>query len=119
MHHTLLVKRIYDPIEPNDGLRVLIDRLWPRGVRKSDERIGVWLKEIAPSTDLRTWFHQHPEQFAAFAEAYERELLLDEAHTTVVNQLRLWLADQPVTLLYAAKNREKNHAHVLQSFILR
>lgn len=118
MHHRLLVKRIYDPKEPNDGLRVLIDRLWPRGVRKSDERMDVWLKEIAPSSDLRTWFHQNPEQFVAFAEAYERELLLDAAHATAVNQLRLWHTEQPITLLYAAKDREKNHAQVLQSFIL-
>ncbi len=106
-------KRIYDEPRKEDGLRVLVDRLWPRGVRKEDARIDVWAKTLAPSTELRKWFAHDPDKFAEFSAKYQAELaLVDRAEFTET------FADHAtVTLLYAAKSETCNHATVLRDFL--
>jgi uncharacterized protein YeaO (DUF488 family) len=107
-------KRIYDPAEPDDGFRILVDRLWPRGISKERAMIDVWLKEIAPSADLRTWFGHRPDRFSAFAVRYVNELDQNSA----VDQLREIVASNPVvTLLYGAKDTAVNHAVVLAEYL--
>jgi uncharacterized protein YeaO (DUF488 family) len=108
------VKRIYDDPTPGDGLRVLVDRLWPRGVSKERAAIDLWLKEVAPSSELRTWFGHRPDRFSAFAARYIDELDGNPA----VDQLRGVAASSPtVTLLYGAKDEVINHAVVLADYI--
>jgi uncharacterized protein YeaO (DUF488 family) len=104
------VKRIYDPPDRKDGARVLVDRLWPRGVRKEAAELTVWLKEIAPSDELRRWFGHDPARFAAFSRRYRAELT---ANSEAVERLRDLMKDGPVTLLYAAHDTEHNEARVL------
>lgn len=104
------LKRIYEQPEADDGYRILVDRLWPRGIRKADARLDAWLKDIAPSDELRKDLHAHPEKYVEFRARYEREL---EQHAAVVNELRARIAAGPVTLLYAAKDTEHNNARAL------
>jgi uncharacterized protein YeaO (DUF488 family) len=105
----LQLKRVYEPPAPEDGRRVLVDRLWPRGLRKDAAHIDVWLKEIAPSTALRRWFGHQPDRWEGFRERYAQELKGQPA----VEQLRQIMAAGPVTLLFAAKDIEHNDAVVL------
>ena len=111
------IKRIYEPYSKDDGYRILIDRLWPRGIRKEDAHIDVWLKEIAPSTELRQWFHQNEPDDAhwhQFVKSYKAELEKSDA----VEELIIDIEDHKiVTLLYAAKSEDHNHALVLLEFI--
>src|SRR5690606_24873851 len=97
-----------------DGLRVLVDRLWPRGVSKTQANIDVWLKEVAPSPDLRIWFGHEPERFAEFSTQYRSELDNNPA-VERIEQLESY--NKTVTLLYAAKDPTINHAVVLQDFL--
>jgi len=107
---TLRTKRIYDDPEPGDGCRVLVDRLWPRGVSKDRATLDRWLKEVAPSPELRTWFGHRADRFAEFAERYTAELAANPA----VAELRALLRAHPaVTLVYGARDTEVNHAVVL------
>ncbi len=109
------IKRIYEPYAENDGYRILIDKLWPRGIKKEDARIDKWLKEIAPSTALRKWFNHEPEKWDQFRQKYHAEL----ESSTALNELRADLHQHKnITLLFAAKNEDYNHAIVLQQFIL-
>jgi uncharacterized protein YeaO (DUF488 family) len=109
------VKRIYDPPHSKDGARVLVDRLWPRGVRKEAAKLTLWLKEIAPSTDLRKWFGHDPARFAEFARRYRVEL---SANKDAVDRLHdLVKAGPVVTLLYAAHDTEHNEARVLADYL--
>jgi uncharacterized protein YeaO (DUF488 family) len=113
---TIRTKRIYDEPGPADGFRVLVDRLWPRGVSRERASIDLWLKEVAPSSDLRTWFGHRPERFADFAARYAAELDGNPA----VDQLRQLVASNPtVTLLYAAKDEAANQAVVLAEYLAR
>ncbi len=109
------IKRIYEPAEKKDGYRMLIDRLWPRGVKKEAANIDLWLKDIAPTAALRTWFHEAPvERWPEFKSKYRNELLKNEA----VNELtELIEKHQKVTLLYGAKDEKHNHALILQGFL--
>lgn len=110
------VKRIYEPFSKDDGFRVLVDRLWPRGMKKEDAHIDTWLKEIAPSTELRKWFHQETgtERWEPFVKAYQKEL----KESTAVDVLRSYIdSHQVVTLLFAVKDDEHNHALVLREFM--
>lgn len=108
------IKRIYDKPAKTDGMRVLVDRLWPRGVSKAEAHLDAWLKEIAPSSKLRTWFNHKPEKFEDFSKKYIAEL----SHNTAVAEMkRLLTKNQTVTLLYAAKSPTINHAIVLQKFL--
>ncbi|HEY2068972.1 MAG TPA: DUF488 domain-containing protein [Rhizomicrobium sp.] len=108
---TIKVKRVYEPAERGDGLRVLVDRLWPRGVAKAD--IDLWLKDIAPSTELREWFGHVPSRWPSFRAKYHREL----AKNPAVADLRRTARGKTVTLLYGAKDTVHNQAQVLAAFL--
>lgn len=99
-----------------DGKRILIDRLWPRGVSKSTARIDVWLKDIAPSNQLRTWFNHDPDKWTEFAKRYRRELL---EKANVLQDLRAEAGKGVITLLFAAKDEEHNNAVVLRDLLTR
>jgi len=110
----ILLKRAYEPPEPSDGFRILVDRLWPRGVSKSSAHIDLWLKDVAPSTALRKWFDHDPLKWIEFQARYFQELrsnpeaiqhLADQAHRGVV------------TLVYGAKDREHNQAVALKAYL--
>lgn len=115
---TFRLKRIYDPPENADGFRVLVDRLWPRGVAKAKAGIDLWLKDIAPSDALRRLVHGDPGKWTAFVKAYEKELASPEAQTAA-QILRERLRQGPVTLLYAARNEEHNNAVALKNWLER
>lgn len=110
----LHVKRIYEAASRSDGARILVDRIWPRGVSKDAAHLTLWLKEIAPSTALRTWFHRDPSQWTEFRRRYHAEL---DANPEAVAQLRGYLRQGRVTLLYAARDEAHNHALVLADYI--
>jgi uncharacterized protein YeaO (DUF488 family) len=110
----LRTKRIYDPPSPKDGARILVDRIWPRGVSKEAAKLTEWLKEIAPSTGLRQWFHRNPTRWTEFCHRYRVEL---DANREAVKRLRDFLKAGPVTLLYAARDREHNQAIVLADYV--
>jgi uncharacterized protein YeaO (DUF488 family) len=106
------VKRAYEPPEPSDGLRILVDRLWPRGLSKEAAALHEWLRDVAPSHELRRWYGHDPARFAAFTERYRAELA-DSGHTAAVAHLRRLAKDQPVTLLTASRDLALAHAAVL------
>lgn len=106
------IKRIYMPVSADDGYRVLIDRLWPRGVSKAEAKLDEWLKAIAPSEQLRRAFHHGEMPFDAFSVAYRQELQQGEAEQAC-RHLQQLAATQMVTLLYGAKDEQHNHARVL------
>lgn len=112
------IKRIYETPAPEDGYRVLIDRLWPRGIKKEQAKVDLWMKEIAPSQELRKWFCHDPELFPQFREYYLNELTEDPLHKEQVEILKQKLMEEPVTLMYAAKDQVHNHAIVLYEFLL-
>lgn len=107
------IKRIYAPAEPADGERILVDRLWPRGVSKERAALTQWMKEIAPSPALREWFGHQPERFAAFKEAYKKELETDPEKRQAMDTLLQLAKGHTVTLLYGAKDPQINQAVVL------
>lgn len=107
------IKRVYDAPSAADGTRVLVDRLWPRGLKKTDAHLTSWMKDVAPSPRLRVWFGHKPERFAEFRARYEGEL----ADNPAVTELRELGKKQTVTLLYAARDPEVNHAAVLESYL--
>ncbi|MBM3469086.1 MAG: DUF488 domain-containing protein [Alphaproteobacteria bacterium] len=112
--HTLKIKRIYNEPSKEDGIRVLVDRLWPRGIKKEEAGIDLWLKEAAPSTELRKWIHQQPEKWSQFPTRFHAELRRNpESVQTLLDALK----KHPVTLLYAAKNEKQNHALVLKEYV--
>ena len=108
------LKRAYDPAEPDDGYRVLVDRLWPRGVSKDRARLDEWARELAPSTELRTWFGHDPARFAEFRRRYLEELA---AHGEKVDELRRRAREGTLTLVYAARDEEHNDAVVLAELL--
>ncbi|WP_110931602.1 DUF488 domain-containing protein [Paenibacillus bouchesdurhonensis] len=114
----LKLKRIYESPAVEDGKRILVDRIWPRGISKAEAQLFLWLKEVAPSTELRKWFAHKPERFAEFSKLYEQELAAQEAKA-YIEQLRSWIEIETVTLLYAAKDQKHNHALVLQEVLER
>ena len=107
-------KRIYEDPSKDDGYRVVVDRLWPRGVSKEDAQLDKWLKEIAPSIALRKWFDHDPDKFEEFDERYKVELTNKEE---AVSHLLEMVEKQQVTLLYAAKDDIHNHVKVLKDFL--
>jgi uncharacterized protein YeaO (DUF488 family) len=110
----LKIKRVYEPAEASDGRRVLVDRLWPRGISKERARIDKWLKETAPSTELRKWFSHDPSKWAEFQRRYAAELQGKEA---VLDALRAEAKKGTVTLLYGAKDVEHNQAVALKALL--
>lgn len=110
---TINIKRIYEPYSTGDGYRILVDRLWPRGMKKEDARIDKWLKEIAPSTGLRKWFNHEPEKWDQFRQKYHAELDKSTALDELLTDLR---THQVVTFLFSSKEEKHNHAIVLKQF---
>lgn len=108
------IKRIYDEGFPQDGFRVLVDRIWPRGVCKDDADLDEWDKDLAPSTDLRTWFGHDPQKFAEFTDRYRAELDASDAPSAFLAAHR---DRKRITLVYAAKDAEHNHALVLRDVL--
>jgi len=109
------IKRIYDDPDPDDGYRMLVDRLWPRGVTKQGAELDEWAKSLAPSTELRTWFGHDPARFDEFAQRYRAEL---EGNPDVAAARDVAARGPRLTLLYAAKNPLVNHALVLREYLL-
>ncbi len=108
------IKSIYDKPAPEDGCRVLVDRLWPRGMTREAAALDEWAKELAPSTDLRKWFGHSPALWAGFQQRYKEELRKNETVAPFVEAHR---KDKLITLLYAAKDHEHNQAVVLHAYL--
>ncbi|MFP4615980.1 MAG: DUF488 domain-containing protein [Thiohalorhabdus sp.] len=108
------LKRIYEDAEPRDGQRILVERMWPRGMRKEDARLDLWLKEVAPSPELRKWFGHDPEKWPEFKRRYRDELA---QRPNLLEDLRGRARSGPVTLLYAARDREHNSAVALREIL--
>jgi uncharacterized protein YeaO (DUF488 family) len=109
------IKRVYEQPGTEDGMRILIDRLWPRGLTKEKASVTLWLKEIAPSTELRKWFGHDPDKWKAFEARYRAELTKNEQQVALLRQK---IKKCPVTLLYGAKDQEHNEAVVLQKYLI-
>jgi len=107
-------KRVYDAAEPDDGYRVLIDHVWPRGVSRERAHLDEWARELAPSDDLRKWFDHVPERFDEFRSRYRRELAV---HGERIAALRRQARKQPVTIVYAARDREHNNGVVVAELL--
>ena len=111
-------KRVYDAPEPSDGTRVLVDRLWPRGLSKERAQVDLWLKEVAPGRELRVWFGHDPAKFAEFRRRYEAELAVDPARSALT-ELRALARAKHVTLVFAAHDAEHCNAVVLRELLAR
>lgn len=105
------IKRIYAPVAEGDGYRILVDRLWPRGVSKAEARIDLWMRDIAPSTALRRWFNHDPAKWEEFCERYRIEL---REQQPLLDAVRQQAKEGPVTLVYAARDERFNQAVALQ-----
>jgi len=110
----LRIKRVYDKAEKADGVRVLVDRLWPRGVSREKAEIDRWLKEISPSTELRTWYGHDPARWEEFKARYFREL---DQRDAVIGELVQQARAGPVTLLYASTEKRINNAVALKEYL--
>ncbi|MFI5685096.1 DUF488 domain-containing protein [Streptomyces sp. NPDC051636] len=110
------VRRIYEPPEPDDGLRVLVDRLWPRGVSKDAAHVDEWPKGITPSDELRRWYHAGERSYEEFRRRYEAELAAPEA-AGLLDGLRKSAREGPVTLVTASRNLEQGHVSVLAKLL--
>ncbi|WP_285295791.1 DUF488 domain-containing protein [Aureimonas altamirensis] len=110
----IVLARVYDPLETMSGARLLVDRLWPRGVSKAHLQLDDWLKDVSPSTALREWFHVDPDRWPEFRKRYEAELA---ANPAAVEHCLDWCRMGPVTLLTAAHSRDHNHAVVLRHWL--
>ena len=108
------IKRVYEAASENDGRRILVDRLWPRGLSKERAKVDLWLREIAPSTELRTWSNHDPEKWDEFRRRYFAELDNNEA---AVRSIREGAAHSKLTLLFAARDVERNNAVALQEYL--
>ncbi|PVW17324.1 DUF488 domain-containing protein [Marixanthomonas spongiae] len=108
------IKRIYEDAANRDGHRVLVDRVWPRGVSKEDARLDDWNKEIAPTSDLRKWFDHKEERFSEFKKKYKKEL---SNHTEDLKEIAEIAKEKQVTLLFGAKDEEHNQAVVLKEYL--
>lgn len=114
---SIRLKRVYDEPSPQDGARVLVDRLWPRGLTKEAAALDAWLKDVAPSNELRKWFHAHPVQWSKFREKYLAELTTGAAHDGLRQLYDLAHKRRGLTLLFASKNIAQNNALVLKHLI--
>lgn len=111
----IVLKRIYEDATDDDGFRILVDRLWPRGIKKEDARLDLWLKEIGPSTELRKWFNHEDEKWGEFKKKYLIEL---EGNSAITKQLKDAVAKhEKVTLLFSAKNEKHNQAVFLKQWL--
>lgn len=114
LHHPIRIKRVYEAPQTGDGFRVLVDRVWPRGVSKDRAAVDLWMKEIGPSTELRKWFGHKPERWAEFRKRYEREL---DDKRALLDELRQHAEKGPLTLVYSAKDEERNQAVVIKGVL--
>jgi uncharacterized protein YeaO (DUF488 family) len=110
------VKRVYEPASPEDGIRVLVDRIWPRGMTKQEARLDMWLKEIAPSTALRKWFAHDPAKWTDFKKRYAQEL---DSHREILANLAAKAKRSAVTLLFGSKEERYNNAAALKEYLER
>lgn len=108
------LKRVYDPFEKTDGFRVLVDRLWPRGLTKDMAKIDLWIKDIAPSNSLRRWFGHDPDKWQRFKKKYFQELAAKQETIKIIKEK---IKQEVVTLVYAAKDKKYNNAVVLKEFL--
>jgi uncharacterized protein YeaO (DUF488 family) len=113
--YNIKIKRAYESPSARDGARILVDRLWPRGLRKSDAAIDRWLKEVAPSTELRRWFGHDPERWDEFRRRYRAEL---KERPELVKELRAMARVRPITLVYSAHDELRNQATVLREILV-
>lgn len=114
---TVLLKRVYQAPSPDDGARVLVDRLWPVGMKKDAAALAAWLKELAPSADLGTWFREHPQQWSKFREKYLKELSSEKALAALQQLYDIRKKNDRLTLLFASKDKERNNAVVLKQLV--
>lgn len=114
---TVSLKRVYDPAERGDGVRMLVDRLWPRGLSKERAKIDEWLRDVAPSNELRRWYHARPQQWEAFRKKYLQELKQPQAHDALNRLYQVAHASRRVTLLFASKIETRNNATVLKELL--
>lgn len=112
--HPVRTKRVYEPAEASDGFRVLVDRVWPRGITREKAAADLWMKEIGPSAGLRKWFGHRPERWAGFRTRYEQELKEKQA---LLDELRAYAHKGPLTLVYSAKDEERNQAVVIRGML--
>jgi len=110
----LRLKRAYEPAEPGDGYRILVDRLWPRGVSRERARLDEWARDLAPSTELRKWFHHDPKLYLEFRKRYRKEL---RGHIDQIDELRKRARHGPVTIVYGARDTEHNEAVVIAELV--
>jgi len=110
----LEIKRVYEEPSRADGTRILVDRLWPRGLTKEKAKVDIWLKDIAPSTELRKWFGHDPDKWAEFKARYRREL---KSKADLLDEVKEKAAKGPVTLVYGAKDEVHNEAVVLEELL--
>lgn len=111
---TIRIRRVYETPDEGDGARILVDRLWPRGLSREKAQVDLWLKDIAPSTELRKWFGHDPEKWPEFGKRYRAELEKNDEQMAV---LRKEIRKGPVTLVYGARDTEHNEAVVLKDFL--
>ena len=104
---TVAIKRVYDAPSATDGMRVLVDRLWPRGLTKERAAVDAWLRDLAPSDDLRRWYHAHPSQWVTFRSKYLKELSQPQAQSALEKVYRLAHQGKRLTLLFASKNADQ------------
>lgn len=114
---SVVLKRVYEKPSPNDGARVLVDRLWPRGLTKKEAALDAWMKDLAPSNALRQWFHARPQQWEKFREKYLQELTTKAALQGLEELHKLEQEYPRLTLLFASSNLERNNATVLKQLI--
>jgi uncharacterized protein YeaO (DUF488 family) len=115
----ILLKRAYEKPETENGFRVLVDRLWPRGKKKADLRLDAWTKDIAPSTELRKWFGHDPKRWLEFCKRYRNELKNPEVRATITQTIHAAAKRNAITLIYGAKDTEHNEAIMLQRIFKR
>ncbi len=114
---TVAIKRVYDAPSATDGMRVLVDRLWPRGLTKERAAVDEWFRDLAPSDDLRRWYHARPSQWATFRSKYLKELSQPQAQSALEKIYRLAHQGKRLTLLFASKNEDQNNATVVKELL--
>ncbi|HLQ40225.1 MAG TPA: DUF488 family protein [Tetragenococcus sp.] len=113
----LLIKRAYEAVDANDGKRVLVDRMWPRGIKKEKLALDLWEKSLAPTSQLRKKFGHDPQKFSWFKKEYQKELEQNDELDNFIEQIKTWLNYANVTLIYSAKDQQHNQAVVLQEYL--
>lgn len=111
---TVTLKRVYEEPSESDGTRILVDRLWPRGLTKEKAKVDVWLKDIAPTTELRKWFNHEPSKWTEFKKRYQSEMI---NNTEVLSVLKKHLSNGKATIVYGAKDEEHNDAVVIKEYL--